>query len=62
MSPETKEYTTHWLPCKLKPVIDQYDQLKSALLTVINGFMPPHNPTGNYILSPTDVMPKYLNI
>lgn len=59
MSPETEEYTTHWLPCKLKPVMDQYDQLECALLTAINVFTPLHNPTGNGILSPTDVMPNY---
>lgn len=61
MSPETKEYTTRWCPCKFKPVMDQYDQLKSALLTAVNVFMPLHGPTGNNILSWTDVMPKYLN-
>lgn len=32
---------------KLKPITDQYDQLKSALFTGINVHMPTHNPTGS---------------
>lgn len=51
---ETKEYNTLWHPHKLKPITDQYDQLKSVLFTGINVFMPTQNPTGNDNTSQND--------